>query len=101
MATPRLRAFICVCANTVIAISETVPVYNNRLSSNSTFSCDVVRSAKELRPETVKGSARSAAVNTDEAGTGVIACRFAGRNFAVGLRIGHARFNLVQNLLFG
>ena len=49
----------------------------------------------------MKGSVRSATVNTDEAGTGVIACRFTGRNFAVGLRIGHARFNLVQNLLFG
>lgn len=40
-------------------------------------------------------------MNTDEAGTGVIAGCFAGRNFAVGLRIGHARFNLVQNLVFG
>jgi hypothetical protein len=40
-------------------------------------------------------------VHANEAGAGVITSRFAGGNFAVGLRIGDTRFDFVQDLLFG
>jgi len=51
----------------------------------------------ELR---VGGSASLAAADADEAGAGVIAGRFASGDFAVGLRVGHAGLNLVQDLCF-
>jgi len=40
-------------------------------------------------------------VDTHEPGAGMIADGFAIGDFAVGLRVGHARFDLVPNLLFG